>query len=141
MNQHDLELFAAMRPVVAALEQLEVDYFVGGSVASGVFGEPRQTLDADLVTALLARHVPLLVEKLRNEFYIDEPSILRAIQNQSSFNLIHLATMVKVDVYVSWRSEWAQSQFARRNRANLSSETPLEVYLASPEDTVLAKLD
>jgi hypothetical protein len=79
MNQHDIELFAAMRPVVASLEQLEVAYYVGGSVASGVFGEPRQTMDADIVTALFGRHVPLLADRLRNEFYVDEPTMLRAM--------------------------------------------------------------
>jgi hypothetical protein len=141
MNQHEVELFAAVRPVVTALEQLEVPYCIGGSVASGVFGEPRQTLDADIVAALLARHVPQLAGRLQGEFYVDEPMMMRAIENQSSFNFIHLQTMVKIDVYVAWRSDFARSQFARRIRANLSTETPLDVYLASPEDTVLAKLD
>ena len=141
MNPPEIELFAAVRPVVAALEQLEVPYCIGGSVASGVFGEPRQTLDADIVTALLARHVPPLAERLRAEFYVDEPMMLQAIENQSSFNFIHLSTMVKIDVYVAWRSEFARSQFARRIRANLSTGAPLDVFLASPEDIVLAKLD
>jgi hypothetical protein len=98
-------------------------------------------LDADIVAALLARHVPQLAERLQQEFYVDEPMMLRAIDNQSSFNFIHLQTMVKIDVYVSWRSEFPRSQFARRIRANLSTETTLYAYLASPEDTVLAKLD
>lgn len=141
MNQHEIELFAAVRPVVTALEQLEVPYCIGGSVASGVFGEPRQTLDADIVAALLAQHVPQLAGRLQGDFYVDEPMMLRAIENQSSFNFIHLQTMVKIDVYVSWRSDFARSQFARRIRANLSTETPLHAYLASSEDTVLAKLD
>jgi hypothetical protein len=141
MNPPEIELFAAVRPVIAALEQLEVPYCIGGSVASGVFGEPRQTLDADIVAALLARHVPLLAARLRGEFYVDEPMMLQAIENHASFNFIHLPTMVKIDVYVAWRSEFARSQFARRVRANLSTGTSLEVYLASPEDTVLAKLD
>lgn len=65
MSHHEIELFAAIRPVVAALEQLEVAYFIGGSVASGVFGEPRQTLDADVMAALFARHVPLITDLLR----------------------------------------------------------------------------
>ena len=52
MSEADTELLAAVARVVAAFEALEVDYFVGGSVASSVFGEPRQTVDADLV----ARH-------------------------------------------------------------------------------------
>jgi hypothetical protein len=141
MNPQESELFAALRPVVAALEQLEVAYYVAGSVASGVLGEPRQTLGADIVAALLSRHVPLLGARLAGEYFVDEPMMQCAIEHQSSFNLIHLRTMVKVDVYISWRSEFARSQFARRIRANLSAETPLEIYLASAEDTVLAKLD
>jgi len=64
MNPQETELFQALRPVVAALEQLEVPYYVGGSIASGVLGEPRLTLDADVVTALLSRHVPLLAARL-----------------------------------------------------------------------------
>lgn len=141
MNQQEAELFAALRPIVAAFHRLEVEYYVGGSVASGVLGEPRQTLDADLIAALFARHASPLVETLRGEFYTDRPAILSAIEHQSSFNLIHLQTMVKVDVFVSWRSDFARSQFARRIRANLSSTEPLEVFLASAEDTVLAKLE
>jgi hypothetical protein len=141
MNKEQIELFAALRPVVAAFEELSVPYYLGGSMASGVFGEPRQTLDADMVVALLGRHVPFLAGRLAAEYYADEPAMLRAIEHQASFNLIHLKTMVKVDVYVAWRSEFARSQFARRIRANLSTETPLEIYLASAEDTVLSKLD
>jgi hypothetical protein len=140
MNPHEIELFAALRRVVAAFEQLGVAYYVGGSVASGVLGEPRQTLDADLIAALLAGHAAPLAERLQGEFYADLPAIGEAIERQASFNLIHLPTMVKVDVYVSWRSDFARSQFARRIRVNLSSELPFEVFLASAEDTVLAKL-
>ena len=91
---------------------------------------------------MFTRHATPLVEALQGEYYANLTSILGAIEHQSSFNLIHLCTMVKVDVYVSWRSDFARSQFARRIRANLSAEgPPLEVYLASAEDTVLAKLD
>jgi hypothetical protein len=141
MNPHDLELFAAVRRVVAAFDALGVDYFVGGSIASMVFGEPRLTVDADLVARLLGRHAHPLVERLGTEFYADLPAIKAAIQDGGSFNLIHLETMVKVDVYVTWRTEFAQSQFARRLRRNVGLDEPLELYLATPEDTVLAKLD
>src|SRR5438874_12443060 len=73
MNPQETELFGALRPVVAALEQLEVAYYIGGSVASGILGEPRQTLDADIVAALLGSHVPLLAARLAGEYYVDEP--------------------------------------------------------------------
>jgi hypothetical protein len=141
MRQQEPELVAALRPVVTAFEALGIQYCVGGSVASGVFGEPRQTLDADLVAAVLGKHVAPLAERLKDQFYVDEPMMLRAITAQSSFNLIHLPTMLKVDVFVSWRSEFAQSELGRRIRASISREVPLEVFLASPEDIILAKLD
>lgn len=141
MTAQEPELVAALRPVVTAFEALGIPYCVGGSVASGVFGEPRQTLDADLVAAVVGKHVGPLAGRLKDVYYVDEPMMLRAIAAQSSFNLIHLPTMLKVDVFVSWRSEFARSQFDRRIRASISKEAPLEVYLASPEDTILAKLD
>jgi len=65
---------------------------------------------------------------------------LTAIQNQSSFNLIHLETVTKVDVFVRWRDPFGQSQFARRQKKTIAGGQPLEFFFASPEDTVLSKL-
>lgn len=141
MNEGQTELLAAVALVVQAFEELEVDYLIGGSVASSVFGEPRQTVDADLVARLLGRHAELLVKHLAGGFYADLSAILAAIQNQSSFNLIHLETMTKVDVFVSWRSAFGQSQFSRRQKKTVGQSPPLELYFASAEDTVLAKLE
>ena len=64
-----------------------------------------------------------------------------AVQTQGCFNLIHLETVTKVDVFVRWRDPFAQSQFARRQRKSVGESAPLELYFASAEDTVLAKLD
>lgn len=141
MNDGGTELLAAIVRVVRAFDALGVDYFVGGSVASSLFGEPRLTVDADLVASLLGRHAEPFVKELAGEFYADLPAITSAIQNQSSFNLIHLETMSKVDVFVNGRSPFGVAQFARRQKKSVGQETPLELYFASAEDTVLAKLD
>ncbi len=141
MNEAETELLAAVARVVQAFEKLGVDYLVGGSVASSVFGEPRQTVDADLLACLLGRHAEPLVQQLAGEFYADLPAILAAIQHQSSFNLIHLETMSKVDVFVSWRTPFGQSQLSRREKKTVGQASALELYFASAEDTVLAKLD
>src|SRR5947208_12253260 len=82
MNGSETELLEAIARVVGAFQALGVDYLVGGSVASSVFGEPRQTLDADLVARLFARNAGPLVEKLGGEFYIHHPTILTAIETQ-----------------------------------------------------------
>lgn len=134
------ELLDAVAKVVRAFDALRIEYLVGGSIASSLFGEPRQTIDADLLARVLGRHVEPLVEKLTPEFYIEAPAVLGAIRDQSSFNLIHLASMAKVDVFVGWRTPFAQSQFERRQKKVLG-DGPIELFFASPEDTVLAKLD
>lgn len=77
--------------------------------------------------------------RLGGEFYADLPSIVTAIQSQGSFNLIHLQTMTKVDVFVRWRDPFGESQFARRQKKSVGQAAPLELFFASPEDTVLAK--
>jgi hypothetical protein len=141
MTEGETELLLAVRRVVAVLDEIEVDYFVGGSIASSVFGEPRQTLDADLVARLLGRHAKPLVERLCKEFYVDLPAIEAAIQRQGSFNLIHLETVTKVDMFVRWRDPFGQSQFARRQKKSVGQVAPTDLFFASAEDTVLAKLE
>ena len=110
------ELLAALARVVEVFDALGVDYLVGGSIASSIFGEPRQTLDADLLARMFTRQAAPLVEGLSTEFYADLPSIVAAIRSQGSFNLIHLETMTKVDVFVRGQTAFGQSQMARRQK-------------------------
>jgi hypothetical protein len=86
--------------VARAFDELSVPYFLGGSMASSAHGIYRATNDADFVADLRPTHAPKLVGLLGEGFYADEPSILNAIQNRRSFNLIHLETMLKVDIFV-----------------------------------------
>jgi hypothetical protein len=81
---------------------------------------------------LFGRHAGPLVEKLSNDFYADLPSIVAAIQSQGSFNLIHLGTMTKVDIFVRWRDPFAQSQFERRSRKAIGKPQPIDLFFASP---------
>ena len=141
MNSGQTELLLSLGRVVAAFDALGVEYLVGGSIASSVFGEPRQTVDADLVARLFGRHAEPLVESLAAEFYTDLPAILTAIQTQGCFNPIHLETATKVDVFVRWRDPFGQSQLARRQRKSVGESSPVEFFFASAEDTVLAKLE
>ncbi len=141
MKEGQTELLAAVGLVVAAFERLGVEYLVGGSIASSVFGEPRQTVDADLLARILGRHAKPLVEALSGEFYVDMEMILGAIQTQGCFNVIHLETVTKVDIFVRWRDPFGESQFARRQRKTVGESRPMELFFASPEDTVLAKLE
>ena len=132
------DIIRAVSPVVEALDTLEVSYLIGGSVASSVLGIARATLDVDLVAELGQEHVLQLVHRLEDTYYIDEEMIRDAISRRSSFNVIHLDTMLKVDVFVLRDREYDQQAFRRRRRDTLEDVADArDYYLASAEDTIL----
>lgn len=138
----DPDLLAAVGPVAGVLEDLGVPYYIGGSVASSAYGAARATLDVDMVADLKPRHVRPLAKMLESSYYVDEDAILEAIRRHSSFNLIHLETMIKVDVFVVGDQPYPQQALRRRRRDTLDEgQQAVEFYLASSEDIVLIKLD
>lgn len=134
------EPLAVTFAVIDVLESLEVPYLLGGSFASSAQGAARATLDADLVADLLPEHVEPLIAALGDAFYLDADTVRSAVRNRGSFNLIHLQSMFKVDVFVHKGRPFDRVQFERRQLTQLSVDPPRTAYLCSPEDTVLAKL-
>ncbi len=134
------EIFLVTRMVTAALDDAGVRYLVGGSVASALYGEARSTRDIDVVAAMLPHHVEPFLAALGKAFYADAAVIREEVAARRSFNVIHLETMVKADVFMHKGDSFGRSQFARRTPKQLSREDPTAIYVASPEDTVLAKL-
>ncbi len=127
--------------VIEALEELDVLYLIGGSLASAVHGVARATLDTDLVADLRLEHAEQLAQALSDAFYVDAESIRDAIRHHSSFNVIHLETMFKVDVFVRKQRPFDQAQFERRTALVVATDPERTAYVASPEDTVLTKLE
>lgn len=134
------DLHAALAPVADALEALGVTYRVGGSVASSVLGVGRSTFDIDLVAALSEHHVDPLVARLGDAYYIDADMIRDAIRRRASFNLIHLATMMKVDVFLPKARDFDRAAFARVIQAPLDAGAR-PYPLTTAEDIVLHKLE
>ena len=134
------EIFQVTRQVVAAFEVAGIRYFLGGSVASALYGEARSTRDIDFVAAMFPPQVGPFVATLGNAFHAEAQAIAEAVASRRSFNVIHLDTMVKVDVFVSKADPFGRSQFARRAAKQLSPDDPSLINVASPEDTILAKL-
>jgi hypothetical protein len=135
------DIIAAVSPVIAAFEVLGVAYRIGGSVASSALGVPRSTLDVDLVCDLKLGQVASFVAALERDYYADGEMVKDAIRGESSFNLVHLATMLKVDVFVRKSTPWDLEAFARsiRMRLDASADGP-EFDLTTAEDIVLHKL-
>lgn len=127
--------------IVNAFDTLGVEYVVGGSLASSVYGIPRATQGVDLVAKMNAAHAEPLARLLRSDFYVDVDMILDAVRRRASFNVIHLATMFKADVFVMKGDSWSREEMQRARAEELTGpQGPLTIRFASPEDTLLHKL-
>jgi hypothetical protein len=135
------EQIAVTLAVTDALEALGVPYVIGGSFASATHGVMRATMDADLVADLRVAHAEPLAWALGEAFYADAEMMRDAIRRRASFNVIHLETMFKVDVFTAKPRPFDRAQLSRRQRHQLSEEPERYVYIATAEDIVLAKLE
>lgn len=136
----DAESISLTLRVADILETLKVPYLVGGSVASSILGEPRATLDVDFVADLQPAQVQPLVEMMTVEFFIDEMMVREAIARKSSFNIIHLDTMQKVDIFVLSDEPLAQTEMQRRQQLIVTENPERLAWFASAEDIILQKL-
>jgi hypothetical protein len=126
--------------VVRAFEALRVPYFLGGSMASSVHGIYRATADADFVAALRPHHAEALARLLQPAFYADLEAMRAATASFRSFNVIHLDSMLKVDVFVASTTPFHLMQMRRRVLQATTPDGQTTFYVASAEDTILAKL-
>ncbi len=136
------DILIALEPVAEAFERLSVRYHVGGSVASSAQGVARATLDIDLVADLGESDVSGFARDLEKEYYLDEQAIRDAVRRRTSFNLIHLETMVKIDVFVLKTRPYDREAFGRMIADTLhEGDDARKFYLATPEDIILHKLE
>jgi sugar/nucleoside kinase (ribokinase family) len=136
------DLLDALLPVVEAFERLRVRHHIGGSVASSALGVARATLDVDLVADLAGSQVSRFVAALEEDYYLDGDAVREAVERRASFNLIHLATMVKVDVFVLKDRPYDIEAFSRMRAEVLEEDEGARAFfLASAEDTILNKLE
>lgn len=121
---------------------LGVPYMVSGSVAVIIYGEPRLTLDVDLIAVLDREHIALLSEVFPPaEFYCPpiEVITLEATREQRGhFNIIHQETGFKADVYLSGRDPLHAWGLARAQRLEVEGQV---VVVAPPEYVIVRKLE
>ena len=126
--------------VIRRLESLGIEYMLAGSWASSVYGEPRQTLDVDIVINITVDQVEALCNLFPDEedFYVSLPAAKQAVRARHQFNVLHPPSGNKVDFIVSGNDPWNRSQLTRRRRIFIQPE--LEGFASSPEDVIIAKM-
>jgi len=127
---------------VMPFERSGIPYLISGSVATAIFGEPRNTLDIDLAVFPAPAQLPLFAALFpASDFYLPPAEVI-AIECRrlvrGHFNIIHHASGFKADIYPSRNHPdlpWALANLKR-------VATPAgEVSLAPPEYVILHKLE
>lgn len=127
-----------LQSVTAQLERAGIPYMVTGSMAANFYAVPRMTRDIDLVVELSERDVDRVTRLFQQEYYIDRDMVQRAVRDHAMFNMIHNALVVKVDCVVRKDTEYRREEFARRRAITVAGQI---VFIVSPEDLILSKLD
>ena len=132
----------ALAALLHVLNELGIKYFAVGSVASSIHGLPRYTQDVDLVVQLGQEHVERIFSLTSREFYMDRDEAQRAVRLGRAFNLIHLASASKIDIFPMSQSEFHRSEMARSSEEAwvVPGEDTVRLPVASAEDTILSKL-
>ena len=129
---------ALLERVVAALDGAGIPHMMTGSLVSSLQGEPRATHDIDLVVDVRLADVPRLVTSLdAPDLYLDDDAVLEAVRRRTVVNLIQPGTGDKVDFWPLTDEAFDHQRFARRR---LAAALGLDLWVSSPEDTILMKL-
>ena len=131
----------ALQIVADCLTSLGIEFYIGGSIASTFYGQPRATIDVDIVADVGSHQVQRLEQMLSAEFYADASMMHDAIVRKASFNLIHMPTSYKIDVFIPKKRPFDNSVISRTIHAIAFEDDNRKYNFASAEDTILSKLE
>lgn len=127
-----------LKLVTGRLAAAGIPYMVTGSIAVNFYALPRMTRDIDLVIEIDEREADRIVALFEDQFYVDPDMVSRAVATRGMFNVIHTASVVKVDLIVRKHTEYRRTEFARRRRIVVEGQ---EIWIVAPEDLILSKLE
>lgn len=122
------------------LDSLEIRYAIGGSIASSVYGQVRFTQDADVMVESFSSKASLFYDKVQELFYISKEAMQHALQSRTCFNIIHLETAFKIDIFISKATSFDCQVFLRAGKIRLGQTENETFFFVSSEDIILLKL-
>jgi len=137
-QEHDL--LVAMIPVIEAFECLGIRHYLSGSIACSIHGLPRGAQDIDFLADIQLEHVCPLIDHLQAAYTINAQALRDAIAQRNAFTLLHLSSLVKVDIMLP-RGTAFDSLVSQRAQQLSLIEGYKPLWIASPEDVVLLGLE
>jgi hypothetical protein len=132
MNEIDI-----VRDISRRFEQAHIPYMLTGSMAMNYYAQPRMTRDIDVVIAIDLDDVDRVAALFRPDYYASEQNIRESLAHESSFNLIHQESVIKVDCIIRKSSEYRRLEFERRRKVSVLD---FATFIVSKEDLIISKL-
>jgi len=132
--QNELDI---LRDVAKRFSEAGIQYMLTGSFALNYYAQPRMTRDIDLVVALEQKHAETFVALFEDEYYVPRNAVVRAIANESLFNIIHKESIIKVDCVIRKDTAYRRLEFERRQQVAIDD---LDIWIVSKEDLIISKL-
>ena len=129
-----------LRDFTDILERLGISYAIGGSMASSIYGMVRFTQDADITVVPFAKQADELYQLLKERYYISKEAMNTALIQRGSFNVIHLESPFKIDIFICKDTAFEKQLILRRKLLRFSDSVDKNFAVVSPEDIVLLKL-
>jgi hypothetical protein len=133
-------IIEALTPLLNAFDQLGIMCYIGGSVSSSLHGMVRQSQDVDVIADIQPNQVRPLAQMLQSDYYFDEAAWKDSLRHGLPYNLIHLNTMMKIDLIPLKRRAFTHEE-ASRAQSHILEEGTRPVRIASAEDAILTKLE
>src|ERR1700674_2320282 len=130
-NQLDI-----LRDVAKRFSEAGIQYMLTGSLALNYYAQPRMTRDIDIVVALEPKDADSIVALFEGDYYVPRNAVVRAIANQSLFNIIHNESIFSVDCIIRRNTEYRRLEFDRRRQVDVDD---LQVWIVSQEDLIILK--
>jgi hypothetical protein len=127
---------------VRPMNRAGIRYVISGSVAAIFYGEPRLTNDVDFIAFLNEadrQRLPGFFPP--TDFYLPPAEAIAAEaarELRGHFNIIHMNTSFKADIYLTGRDEF--NAWAFRNKRQIEFEGE-KLVLAPPEYVIVRKLE
>jgi len=126
-----------LRDITKRFDDAGFDYMLTGSFALNYYSEPRMTRDIDIVVALDPKDADSVFALFENDYYVPRNAVMRALANQTLFNVIHSESIFKVDCIIRKNTEYRRMEFERRQRVEVDG---IHIWIVSKEDLIISKL-
>ena len=115
-----------------------IPFMVTGSMASAHFGEPRSTMDIDIVIDPTAEQLDEFLRSLGDNYYVSAETAREALRKRTMFNVVGYTIGWKADLIVRKDRPFSIAEFARKQEAQLQG---VPVFITTAEDVILSKLE